>query len=107
MVRAINIEDAVGHREQQPVAVGVEALVLLAALAIKINFSLFFFNLLPIPPLDGSRLVRNLLPYNAVQVYDRIPIWLSWLFMIVFGGMLIMLLLGPSMALVDALLRVL
>ena len=86
---------------------GLEALVLLAALAIKINFSLFFFNLLPIPPLDGSRLVRNLLPYNAVQVYDRIPIWLSWLFMIVFGGMLIMLLLGPSMALVDALLRVL
>ena len=86
---------------------GLEALVLLAALAIKINFSLFFFNLLPIPPLDGSRLVRNLLPYNAVQVYDRIPIWLSWLFMIVFGGMLIMLLLCPSMALVDALLRVL
>jgi len=85
---------------------GLEAAVLLAALAIKINFSLLFFNLLPIPPLDGSRLVRNLLPYNAVQVYDRIPIWVSWLFMIVFGGILITLLLGPSLALVDVALRV-
>ena len=37
------------------------------ALAILINLSLFFFNLLPIPPLDGSHVVRNMLPYNAVQ----------------------------------------
>ena len=47
------------------------------ALAIEINLSLFFFNLLPIPPLDGSHLLRNMLPYNAVQAYDRIPIWVS------------------------------
>ena len=39
---------------------------LLFSLAILINLSLFFFNLLPIPPLDGSRVVRNMLPYNAV-----------------------------------------
>ncbi|MGH9518701.1 MAG: site-2 protease family protein, partial [Terriglobales bacterium] len=49
----------------QPVA-------LLCSLAILINLSLFFFNLLPIPPLDGSHIVRNMLPYGAVQVYDRI-----------------------------------
>jgi len=76
------------------------AVVLLAFLAIKINLSLMAFNLLPIPPLDGSRLVRNMLPYNAVQVYDRIPIWVSYLFMIVFGGTLIYLVLNPMLALV-------
>ena len=38
------------------------------------------------PPLDGSHLIRNMLPYNAVQVYDRIPIWVSYLFMMLIGG---------------------
>ena len=66
-------------------------------LAILINLSLFFFNLLPIPPLDGSRLVRNLLPYNAVVVYDRIPIWVSYLIMIFVGGFILRLLLGPAL----------
>jgi Zn-dependent protease len=84
---------------------GLEALVLLAVLAIEINFSLFFFNLLPIPPLDGSRLVRNLLPYNAVQVYDRIPIWVSYLFMIFVGGFILRLLIGPALAVVEVALR--
>jgi Zn-dependent protease len=51
-------------------------------LVIEINLMLCIFNLLPIPPLDGSRLMRNMLPYNAVQVYDRIPIWVSYLLMI-------------------------
>lgn len=81
------------------------AFVLLAILAIEINLSLFFFNLLPIPPLDGSRLVRNLLPYNAVQVYDRIPIWVSYLFMIFIGGTLIRLFLGPAIGVLYVLLR--
>ena len=84
---------------------GLEAFVLLAVLAIEINLSLFFFNLLPIPPLDGSRLVRNLLPYRGVQVYDRIPIWVSYLFMIFIGGFILRLLIGPSLGLVYLLLR--
>jgi Zn-dependent protease len=78
----------------------LEALVLLCTLAILINLSLCFFNLLPIPPLDGSRVVRNMLPYNAVQVYDRMNIWISYLLMIFVGRYVIMALLGPSLGLV-------
>jgi Zn-dependent protease len=78
----------------------LQAIVVLAILAIEINLSLFFFNLLPIPPLDGSRLLRNLLPYNAAQSYDRIPIWVSYLFMIFVGGFILRLLISPSLALV-------
>ena len=75
-------------------------LLLVCSVAILVNLCLFFFNLLPIPPLDGSRILRNLLPYNAVQVYDRIPIWVSYLFMIFVGGFVMSLLLSPSIALV-------
>ncbi len=82
-----------------------QPIVLLCTLAILINLSLFFFNLLPIPPLDGSRVVRNLLPYRAVQVYDRVPIWLSYLFMIFLGGAFIGAMLRPSLGIIFAALR--
>jgi Zn-dependent protease len=76
-------------------------LVLLCALVILINLSLFFFNLLPIPPLDGSHLVRNALPYNAMQIYDRIGGgWISWILMIFVGGFILRLLMTPSLSLI-------
>jgi Zn-dependent protease len=78
----------------------VQALALLGVAAILINLSLFFFNLLPIPPLDGSHLLRNLLPYNAMQAYDRIPYWVSWLLMVFIGGYILRLLLIPTLGLV-------
>jgi len=37
-----------------------------------LNLSLAFFNLLPIPPLDGSRLVRYFLRGQAVLIYNRL-----------------------------------
>ena len=74
--------------------------ILLANLAILVNLSLCIFNLFPIPPLDGSHIVRNMLPYNAVQVYDRIPIWVSYLLMIFLGPYVLMALLGPAVGLI-------
>jgi Zn-dependent protease len=81
-------------------ATGAEPVALLFSLAILINLSLFFFNLLPIPPLDGSRVVRNMLPYNAVQQYDRIGGWISYILMIFVGGFILRLLLTPALVLV-------
>ena len=51
--------------------------ILILTLAIFINLSLCLFNLIPVPPLDGSHVFRNMLPYQAVQTYDRIPFFIS------------------------------
>ncbi len=77
-----------------------QPLVLLCTLAILINLSLCVFNLLPIPPLDGSRLMRNMLPYNAMQAYDRIPLWVSYLLMIFLGGAIIRAFVTPALRIV-------
>ena len=37
-----------------------------------INLALALFNLLPIPPLDGSRIVDGLIPFGWRRVWDRI-----------------------------------
>jgi Zn-dependent protease len=79
---------------------GVHPIAFMLSLCIVINLSLFFFNLLPIPPLDGSRVVRNMLPYNAVRVYDQIGGWLSYLLMMFVGGFVMRLVMMPALALV-------
>ena len=41
-------------------------------LAIWINVILAVFNLIPLPPLDGSHVIRHFLSYETLKVYDRI-----------------------------------
>jgi Zn-dependent protease len=78
----------------------LEAIVILAILAIELNLTLFFFNLFPVPPLDGSRIVRNLLPYNAMRAYDNISGLASWFVMIAMGWFLLPLLMRPVLGVI-------
>jgi Zn-dependent protease len=50
------------------------------------NIILCFFNLIPIPPLDGSRLLYHLLPPNLAAAYGRLE---RYGFMILIGIILI------------------
>ena len=58
------------------------------------NLILCFFNLLPIPPLDGSRLLYHLLPPNLAAAYGRLE---RYGFMILIGIILVGNLTGVSL----------
>lgn len=42
---------------------------------VVINVSLALFNLLPIPPFDGSHIVEGLLPRRAARAYQKLRPW--------------------------------
>jgi len=77
----------------------VQALNILCGLAIQVNLALFFFNLLPIPPLDGSHILRHWLPYSFLNAYDNIGMF-GYILMIMVGGPIVRFLMGPALHLV-------
>jgi Zn-dependent protease len=78
----------------------LDALWTLCGITILVNLSLFFFNLLPIPPLDGSHILLHHLPYNFLSVYDNLGMF-SYLLMIFVGGPIVRFLMEPALSLVD------
>lgn len=85
--------------QQQEMSSNVQALLMLCQLAIQVNLALFFFNLLPIPPLDGSHILRHMLPYNALNAYDRMGMF-GYVLMIFVGGPIVRFLMRPTLGLV-------
>jgi Zn-dependent protease len=56
-------------------------------LMITINVGLAVFNLLPVPPLDGSHIVEGILPYDMAREYSKIaPYGFIILLVLIFSG---------------------
>lgn len=64
LIGGMTIVSYVGPAVYKPVFVMVELSVLL-------NISLAVFNLIPIPPLDGSRILSNFIPARQALAYAR------------------------------------
>jgi Zn-dependent protease len=77
---------------------------LLLYFVILINLLLFVFNLVPFPPLDGSRILRHFLPYSVLAVYDRMGMFALWIFMLLAGGLIFRVFLGPLQSSFDSIL---
>ncbi len=52
---------------------------------VTINLLLFIFNLIPVPPLDGSHVLRQFLPYRVERMYNRIGMY-GLIVIFLFGG---------------------
>lgn len=82
----------------------MQALEQLCTIGFQLNLILCIFNLIPIPPLDGSHVLRQFLPYNSVQVYDRITGVASYLLIIFIGPAILGVIMNPLLKLAYALL---
>ncbi len=58
-----------------------EGLLVVFKLIIIYNINFAIFNMLPIPPLDGSHILRNVLPYEMARAYEQLERY-SFVFLI-------------------------
>jgi Zn-dependent protease len=71
-----------------------------------VNVVMFAFNLFPLPPLDGGRILVGLLPYRQAELVSRIEPWGFFIVMaLVIAGVVSTLWMQPVMALTLGLLK--
>ncbi|HEY5329201.1 MAG TPA: site-2 protease family protein [Acidobacteriaceae bacterium] len=103
----LDIVTALALRVPVPVDVaalpGIFPLLLLLYLCIMTNVFLCVFNMLPLPFLDGGRILVHFLPHNAARAFEQYSLYFMIGFFLV-GGFLVDIVFGPLLAIFTALL---
>jgi Zn-dependent protease len=86
----------VGQHEVSPSSALVPVSILLRVF-VQINILLLAFNLIPVPPLDGSHVLRHMLSERAQVVYDRVGM-IAFFFLFFYGGAIIAVFMSPFVA---------
>lgn len=69
------LEIVAGRLDRQTVLMVLQPLAYMIQLSVMFNLSLALFNLLPIPPLDGSKIVAGLLPPETAWKFESMERW--------------------------------
>ncbi len=78
-------------------------LLLFLYLCIMVNLLLFCFNLLPMPFLDGGKVLVHFLPYNAAKAFEQYSMFFVLAFFLI-GGVLVTIVYSPLLSIFQALL---
>ncbi len=62
-----------------PSAFVFEPLKRMAIVSVQLNFMLGLFNLVPVPPLDGSKIVQAFLPFEKALRFEQMGLYVSWI----------------------------
>jgi len=73
---------------------GITPLALMLHQLMYINILLGIFNLIPIPPLDGSHVLRHFLSGGVLNLYDRVGMF-GLMLLLFFGGRYLWALISP------------
>ncbi len=91
----------------QGAAVSEPFFIKMCQAGILVNVVMFVFNLFPLPPLDGGRILVGLLPYKQAVLVSRIEPWGFFVVMaLVLAGVLTTLWMRPLMALTYGLIEI-
>jgi Zn-dependent protease len=75
---------------------------------VLVNLVMFAFNLFPLPPLDGGRILVGLLPYRQAELVSRLEPWGFFIVMaLVISGLVGNLWLRPLMAVTNSAIQLL
>ena len=82
------------HGGQPETNSALQPIVQLLLTFLDINVLLAVFNIIPVPPLDGSHVLRHFLPESARKMYDTVGM-IGLLLLFIWGGRLITAMMLP------------
>ncbi len=96
------------YRLQLPIAglPPVFPLLLILYMSILINLLLAIFNMVPIPFLDGGKILVHFLPYNAAKAFEQYGFYIMIAFFFI-GFPIVMAIFGPLLGIFNAMLALL
>jgi Zn-dependent protease len=81
-------------------------LLLILYMCILINLLLAIFNMVPIPFLDGGKILVHFLPYNAAKAFEQYGFYIMIAFFFI-GFPIVMMVFGPLLGIFNAMLALL